>query len=79
MNQNQTLYRLTCGNEQAPIVETQKDKLLTRLRGLKGETVSVTWVTAQKKRRMKIVKVDHQAGTLINHLLPDRPITEDDF
>ncbi len=79
MNDNATLYRLTRSGHQSPMVETQKDRLLATLSGMRGETVKVSWVTAQHKMRMKIVSVDEQAGTLSNHLIPDRLITEEDF
>lgn len=78
-NENATLYRLTRGGNQAPIVETRKDQLLAKLSGMRGETVKVSWVTAQHKMRMKIVSVDEQVGTLSNHLIPNRLITEEDF
>lgn len=79
MNENKTLYRLTRSGHQAPIVEHGKDQLLAMLSGMKGETVRVSWVTAQHKMRMKIVNVDEQAGTLSNHLIPNQLITEEDF
>lgn len=79
MNENTTLYRLTRTGNQAPILERSKDQLLKKLQGMRGETVKVSWVTAQHKMRMKIVSVDEQAGTLSNHLIPNRPITEEDF
>jgi hypothetical protein len=79
MNENATLYRLTRGDQPSAMVETSKDRLLATLSGMRGETVKVSWVTSQHKMRMKIVSVDEQAGTLSNHLMPNRLITEEDF
>lgn len=79
MNENATLYRLTRSGPQTPIVESRKEQLLAMLREMRGETVKVSWITAQQKMRMKIVRVDEHAGTLTNHLMPNRPITEYDF
>lgn len=74
-----TTFKICYRGRATPLVANNTSSLIDSLKALNGKLVSVFWVTKGGKRRLKFVDVPEGSGKLVNHLLPEREITEEDF